>query len=253
MFFNIFFNRQEDLGNQHTIHLDGTTVRYALTRSHRRSIGFKIDNEGLHVCAPHYATTKIIEEAILSKQHWIINKLDDYQNKPYTPPTKTIWEDGSQLAYLGKPLTLKIWPARTRRTHLDIITQELHLHLPEQTTQKQLKTYLIKWLQAQAKRLFVERLAYYASKLGEDNYTTALTSAKTQWGSCTTARKIRLNWRLIHFNLPLIDYIIAHELSHLQEMNHSPRFWQRVESVYPDFKAAKKQLHQAAQTLPDLS
>ena len=52
-----------------------------------------------------------------------------------------------------------------------------------------------------------------------------LSSAGTRWGSCTVDGSIRLNWRLIHFSLPLIDYVVAHELAHLLEMNHSPRFW----------------------------
>jgi len=73
----------------------------------------------------------------------------------------------------------------------------------------------------------------------------------TQWGSCTIEGKIRLNWRLIHFTLPLIDYVIAHEISHLREMNHSPRFWATVQSVFPEFQEAKKALRERApETLP---
>jgi len=107
------------------------------------------------------------------------------------------------------------------------------------------------WLQLEAKRLFAERLPVYADKLGVAYRSFALSSATTQWGSCTADGRIRLNWRLIHFALPMIDYVVAHELSHLREMNHSPRFWATVQSIFPEFEAAKKALRDSGpETLP---
>ena len=91
----------------------------------------------------------------------------------------------------------------------------------------------------------------YAEKLGVQYRSYALSSATTQWGSCTSDARIRLNWRLMHFALPLIDYVIAHELAHLREMNHSPRFWATVQSIFPEFESAKKALRDsAAETMP---
>jgi predicted metal-dependent hydrolase len=63
----------------------------------------------------------------------------------------------------------------------------------------------------------------------------SLSSAGTRWGSASADGSIRLNWRLIHFREPIIDYVVVHELAHLREMNHSPRFWQHVENVLPDY------------------
>ena len=70
----------------------------------------------------------------------------------------------------------------------------------------------------------------------------SLSSAQTRWGSASASGAIRLHWRLIHFALPTIDYVVAHELAHLREMNHSPRFWEVVGSVVPDYRAARRQL-----------
>ena len=67
----------------------------------------------------------------------------------------------------------------------------------------------------------------------------SLSSAATRWGSASADGSIRLNWRLVHFALPMIDYVVAHELAHLREMNHSPRFWDVVRSVLPDYEAAR--------------
>jgi predicted metal-dependent hydrolase len=67
----------------------------------------------------------------------------------------------------------------------------------------------------------------------------ALSSAATRWGSANADGSIRLNWRLVHFGLPVIDYVVAHELAHLREMNHSEAFWDVVRSVVPDYEAAR--------------
>ena len=69
-----------------------------------------------------------------------------------------------------------------------------------------------------------------------------LSGAKGRWGSCSSDRRIRLNWRLIHLDTALIDYVIAHELAHLDEMNHSARFWKRVGEIYPDYESARRVL-----------
>ena len=129
--------------------------------------------------------------------------------------------------------------------------RELTICLPAEATEQQLKDRVQGWLQIEAKCLFAERLPIYAEKLGVTFKTFALSSAMTQWGSCTADGKIRLNWRLMHFALPQIDYVIAHELSHLREMNHSARFWATVQSVFPEFETAKKALRDhAPETLP---
>jgi predicted metal-dependent hydrolase len=80
----------------------------------------------------------------------------------------------------------------------------------------------------------------------------ALSSAGTRWGSCTVSGNIRLNWRLIHYALPLVDYVVAHELAHLREMNHSPAFWAIVESVYPDYDGARLALRKRSHEMPVL-
>src|ERR1043165_1296771 len=78
-----------------------------------------------------------------------------------------------------------------------------------------------------------------------------LSSAQTRWGSASADGMIRLNWRLIHFSPALIDYVVAHELAHLKEMNHSPRFWAVVRSVFPEYELARDRLKQAVLPLMD--
>ncbi|WP_293779852.1 SprT family zinc-dependent metalloprotease [uncultured Oxalicibacterium sp.] len=225
---------------------------YVLVRSKRRSIGFMIDDDGLRITAPKWVTLSEIDSAIHEKQRWIFNKLNERRERSarrLQPQMR--WCDGGILPYLGDDITLRLHPGSATGIAYDAEKRELTVALPQDAAEQQLKDRVQGWLQLEAKRLFGERLPIYAEKLGVSYQSFALSSATTQWGSCTADGRIRLNWRLVHFSLPLIDYVIAHELAHLREMNHSPQFWATVQSIFPEFAAAKKALRDhAPETLP---
>ena len=79
----------------------------------------------------------------------------------------------------------------------------------------------------------------YAGLVGRSYSALALRDARSRWGSCSATGTISLNWRLVHFGPAVIDYVVAHELAHLREMNHSEAFWAVVRSVVPDVEAAR--------------
>ncbi|WP_133647443.1 M48 family metallopeptidase [Paraburkholderia flava] len=235
--------RRLTLGNQ--------TLYYALKRSSRRSIGFAIDGTGLAITAPRWVTIADIETAIVEKQRWIFAKLTEWQTRVEQRALPRVdWKDGAEVPYLGHPVRVALGAANLA---FDPLSATLGLPLSTQAEQQQIKDRVQGWLQGEAKRLFGERLAIYADKLGVHYRAYALSSAATRWGSCSSDGKIRLNWRLIHFPLSIIDYVVAHELAHLREMNHSPRFWQTVESIFPEFREARQTLkHHPPELLPTL-
>ncbi|MCD6664967.1 MAG: M48 family metallopeptidase, partial [Hydrogenophaga sp.] len=107
------------------------------------------------------------------------------------------------------------------------------------------------WLMRQAQALFVQRLDHFAPQLGVRYTRLRLSSAGTRWGSASADGSIRLNWRLIHLPIDLIDYVVVHELSHLLHMDHSPRFWAVVAGVMPDHAERRRALKRAAVPLGD--
>lgn len=234
------------------IQLQEHSLEYRLLRSKRRSIGFLIDDDGLRITAPKWVSLAEIDNAIREKQRWIFVKLNEWRERSvHRLQPQMQWRDGATLPYMGADVTLRIRANHAAGIAYDAASQELTVCLPADADEQQLKDRVQSWLQLQAKTLFAQRLPVYAEKLEVRYRAYALSSATTQWGSCTADGKIRLNWRLIHFSLPLIDYVIAHELSHLREMNHGPRFWATVQSVFPEFQAAKKALRERApDTLP---
>ena len=228
--------------NGRVLQVGERTLHYSLKRSSRRTIGFTVDDRGLSITAPRWVTLVDVESAILEKQRWIFTKLGEWRHRESRRVLPTVqWRDGAELPFLGQPITVRLESA-TGVLGFDADTRVLHLALPGHADEQQIKDRVQGWLQNQARRLLAERLDVYAEKLGVRHTGFALTSAATRWGSCTADGKIRLNWRLMHFPLSMIDYVAAHELAHLKEMNHSPRFWETVESIFPEFRDARARL-----------
>jgi predicted metal-dependent hydrolase len=236
------------------IELGSHCLDYQLRRSTRRSIGFTIDEDGLRVTAPKRVTLAEIDNAIRAKQRWILSKLHERGERralrQQKPPVQ--WVDGAELPFMGGDIILRLQPAARSHCVFDPLQRELAIGVVPDLEEWQLRERVRIWLQQEAKRVFTERLEMYAARLGVSYSSMTLSSAGTRWGSCTVDGSIRLNWRLIHFSLPLIDYVVAHELAHLREMNHSPRFWATVGSVYPDYDGAKAALRKRSQELPVL-
>jgi len=211
---------------------------YHLRRARRRTIGFQIDDRGLTISAPRWVSLRDIEAAIVEKRRWIASRQQQWQQwrrKNLVPSMR--FTDGAALPYLGTHLTLRLAAAMTRRDGM-----ELQLALPPQAAESQVRDAVQAWLQAEARRVFDERIARFADRINPRYAGWRLSSARSQWGSCTHDGRIRLSWRLIHFSLPVIDYVVAHELAHLQELNHGPRFWQAVSELLPGFEPARDEI-----------
>ncbi|MGB9110014.1 MAG: SprT family zinc-dependent metalloprotease [Telluria sp.] len=236
------------------IQLGSHTVHYVLRRSARRSHGFMISDDGLQVTSPKRAPMDDIERAIRAKQHWILTKLFERSERrtqrDHRPPVA--WVDGAQLPYLGFDLTLRLEPAARSHCLYDAGTRELRLGVTPGLEEWQIRERVKLWFQGEAKRIFGERLDLYAPQVGVTYNAFALSSAGTRWGSCTVAGNIRLNWKLIHYPLGLLDYVVVHELAHLREMNHSPAFWAVVGEVFPDYDGARAGLRKRSIEMPVL-
>jgi predicted metal-dependent hydrolase len=118
----------------------------------------------------------------------------------------------------------------------------LCLGLPHHADPAQIRDAVQAWLMRQAKRIFTERLNHFAPRLQVQWKKLSLSSASTRWGTASADGSIRLNWRLVHFKMDVIDYVVAHELSHLRVMNHGPQFWETVGTVMPDYALRRRQL-----------
>lgn len=234
------FRRTELVSRGH-ICLGDEIVSYIIKRSHRRgSITLTIDQQGLRVGAPWQASQRAIENQVRKHGAWVLGKLTAWQERR-APPRR--WQDGETLMLMGEPLRLTLAPApRTTVRDGDHLLVGASAHrLPDEVAQQ-----VMAWLREQALACFHSRVAHYLPLLVVPPPEIRLSNARTRWGSCHRDGRISLNWRLIQVPLRLVDYVIVHELAHLREMNHSPRFWQTVGRAIPDYAARKREIRTEA-------
>ena len=226
------------------------TVGYALKRVRRRTIGFIIGPEGLSVNAPKWVGIGEIEAGLREKGAWILRKLREQQERSQRlAEAKVDWRDGTAIPFLGETVIVVLDSRATGavlNTDADALPGvprlTLHVGLPQHAAPEQIRDAVQSWLQRQARRVFEERIRHFAAQLRVTCTRLSLSSAQTRWGSASADGSIRLNWRLIHFAMPSIDYVVAHELAHLREMNHSAAFWDVVRSVVPDYERMRTTL-----------
>jgi predicted metal-dependent hydrolase len=225
--------------SQRDIRFGEHLVVYELRRARRRSIGFVVGADGLTVSAPRWVGVGDVEAALREKSAWILRKLHEQRERSRRlAEARVDWRDGTTLPFLGAPVVLRLDPQATGAV-LHAESRALHLGLPQGATPAQIRDAVQSWLQRQARRVFEERCQLFAPRLGVRMTRLSLSSAATRWGSASADGSIRLNWRLVHFALPVVDYVVTHELAHLREMNHSAAFWDVVRSVLPEFEQVR--------------
>lgn len=222
--------------------LGARLVEYQLVHGRRRGLGMRIDHRGLRVGAPPRTPLVEVERFLGEHAGWIVEKLDAWGAALDT--RHVVVASGLRIPVLGVPGTLTLadgpWQARW-------CGADLALAVPPRLGPA---AALRMALEERAIELFRERAGVLGAALGVALPRITLSDAEGRWGSCSRRSGVRLNWRLVHLPLPLVDYVVAHELAHLVEMNHSPRFWAVVARVCPDHRARRRELAQLARDLP---
>lgn len=216
----------------------GHSIPYTLKISpRRRTIGLRVDERGLTVHIPKRVPQHTVENLLRDKSDWIARKLAEWQDRPKSVE----WQDGTMLQYLGQDIQLSLrHDARNRAVEFD--GARLYLALPNPDDSKTVQRKVAQWYARQARADFTRRIELLSAKLGVPTPPMYLSNARTRWGSCNSRGEIRLHWRLIQAPPHIIHYVVAHELAHLKEMNHSQKFWAWVEKLCPDYSAARQDL-----------
>ena len=241
------------------LRLGDAMVGYLFQRAKRRTIGFVVGPDGLVVRAPKWTPVFEVEAALREKSQWITRKLGESRERQVRQHEARIeWCDGVVLPLFGDNIQVVLDPSHNFGSvgaQLEVVASRkpddedlvvgpraLRVGLPKSATPEQIRDAVQAWLMRQAREHFLQRLDHFAPLLQVQWRKLSLSSAGTRWGSARSDGAIRLNWRLVHFRPAVIDYVVAHELSHLRVMDHSPRFWDTVRGVVPDYSELRGQL-----------
>jgi hypothetical protein len=211
-------------------------MQYQIIRTNRRSVALIIDRRGnLVVRAPKFAAQSEIERFIKLKQRWIEKHQLAFKNRE---DRKKIYIDGEKFYFLGKDYILRLVDSPSPR----LIFKQGEFVLSKFQQHKASKLFE-DWYRQQAKVLIGQRANFWQSKMGVVYKKLSITGANTRWGSCSGKGSINFSWRLVLASLDVVDYVVVHELAHLEHHNHSGKFWFLVGQYAPNYKQAKKWLN----------
>ena len=215
---------------------------FTLVRSaRRRSLSIEIAQAQVVVRAPYFVAKADIEKFVREKSLWVQQKLAQQEQQISDLPSYT-FANGTSVPYLGNPLELVVHKqpkadvVRYGAKLLVILTSRSRLPDEQQT-----RRLVSQWYQDQALKLLQEKTDAAVARLNTTNAGTkhagiTLKATRSKWGHCTVQGAIQYNWQILLAPEPIVDYLVAHEVSHLLHHNHSPAFWAVVARLCPDYK-----------------
>jgi predicted metal-dependent hydrolase len=200
----------------------------SIIRSNRKTIALVVTQEArLIVRAPMHTSADYIDKLVDDKAIWIKRKLKKARAK--RPSVTKEFVAGEAFLYMGRSYPLRFGNNPKKPVELsDCITVN--------ASKRTARDVLIDWYKAEANKKITDRCEWFAKTTGYKSVSTKVTNAQKRWGSCSQNGNLNFSWRLIMAPIEIIDYVIAHELVHLEEKGHSKSFWNRLRTIMPDYK-----------------
>jgi predicted metal-dependent hydrolase len=209
-----------------------------IIRSKRKTIALQVcDDATLIVRAPFRVDYDVIEKVILKHHKWLENKKKEILSRDVRF-TQRQFVSGESYLYLGKFYRLKV--VQTNKLAEPLSLKNGYFYLQKNVVNG--RKAFISWYKRAAYEKMSQRVNWYANKRGFKYNQVKIGNAQKQWGSCTHLGNLNFPWRLVLAPLPVVDYVVVHELVHLIEKNHSKSFWNKVRILIPDYKKQKNWL-----------
>ncbi|MFA5322570.1 MAG: SprT family zinc-dependent metalloprotease [Smithella sp.] len=217
-------------------------ITYTVNRSRKRrkTISLQIRNEAeVIISAPYFTPADEISLFVEEKQNWIQKKIRKQKEDSLKNKAKD-YDTGEHFFYLGQSYPLEVFFEPFENAGVFFRDNRFYLNAQENKDLK--KYYFVSWYKKKAREYINQRVDFFSRMLKLRHESLKITSAQSRWGSCSSDNNLAFSFRLIMAPSAVIDYVIVHELTHIREKNHSPNFWQGVESVMPEYKMHRRWL-----------
>ncbi len=202
------------------------------SKKRKKTISLHIEESGeVVIRAPYVVSKRQIEEFIREKEAWVIKKLAEERER--AKKLQKAFVPGEKFLYLGESYPLEIDESDGDALPLKLSFGNFILHRDHVEEARDL---FVEWYKREAKEKIEARVRYYSERFQLFPKRIRITGAKSRWGSCSRDNRLSLSWRIIMAPLPIIDYVLVHELVHIREKNHSRNFWGSLEAILPDYK-----------------
>jgi predicted metal-dependent hydrolase len=212
-------------------------------RSQRKTTALRINADGtLEVRTDFKTPNTELEKFVKAQEKWIAKHLPEI-TACSAKKAEFVLDYDNMLLFRGKE-----YPLRARPGFQAGFDGEC-FYLTPGLAEGDIRSYIIKVYKNLADSVLRDRTSHFATLMAAQPLSIRITSAKTRWGSCNSKGAVNYSWRLVLAAPAVIDYVVVHELSHLAELNHSPRFWRRVATYCPDYAQRRAELRLLQQRL----
>jgi predicted metal-dependent hydrolase len=219
-------------------------LRFTVRRSARRAtIGITVERDGsLTLSAPPACSHLQLEQTARDKRFWIYTKLAEKQALTVPPPHKE-FVTGEGFWYLGRSYRLRVLPTVAPDTASKACTTGLRLHqgrfLLSQAEAPRARDTFVRWYSERASIRLIPFVQDLSARIDVQPQLVRVRDLGHRWGSCGHTNTLNFHWRAILLPPRIVEYIVAHELVHLNVPHHDSRFWRRLERTLPDYAARK--------------
>lgn len=211
-------------------------ISYTLVRSRRKTVAIHITKDvAVEVRAPLKTSRANIDRFVASKEKWITSHLA-LRKQRNSEKAAFALDYGDTVSLCGGSFPLRAGDGGRAGFDGECF------YLPPGLPPDRLKNAVVLIYKAMAKWFLTKKVAAYAAQIGVTPAAVKVSGAKTRWGSCSGKNRLSFSWRLLMADEDAIDYVVVHELAHIKEHNHSPRFWAVVEGALPDYLKRRQKL-----------
>lgn len=229
----------------------GAAIEYEVVRSarRRRTLQLTVDGNGVRVAAPLRTPRREIEDFVRGRTPWIL------KHRPTVTPPLT-YATGETMPFRGVPLPLFVSERGARSVTVTLGLFDLHVTVPARLKgvrrARAIENALARWYVERAQEAVEASVARFAAITGRWPRRVLVRDQRQRWGSCSPDGTVRFSWRLMMLEPALTDYVVVHELAHLDIPNHGPEFWAAVAGLIPDYVTRRKRMREVTATLPAL-
>jgi predicted metal-dependent hydrolase len=227
-------------------------TEYTIRRSDRaRRLRIVVAPDGVEVVLPRRMAVRDAEAFVAEKRPWIERTLRQYRAAEQALPPVRL-EDGGEVPYLGLtlPVRVKVEPWRTR-PGVSRRGGKLHVGVAE-AGEEAVRDALVRWYRRRARVEVAERLDWATMRAGSEYTKLQIRDPSSRWASCSSSGAMSFSWRLLLAPEPVLGYVVAHEVAHLDVMDHSKRFWNLLASRCPDYREHERWLRRYGPALRTL-
>jgi len=230
-----------------SVELGGRVVHYSLTLSPKaRKVWFKIGPDGtLEVVVPRRLPLRGLEDIIREKAGWILKNVPPETSGRHVSAVR--FEHGAALPYLGTFYRLEVMPSASDESSAGFDGERIVARVPAPPAEDNVRKAVVGWLKLEALRHIKARLADLGKGFGYGRVTVK--DQRTRWASCSASGNLSFNWRTVLAPPDVVDYLILHELAHLERPDHSRAFWRKVEKLCPDYRRHEAWLKNSGRAL----